>query len=160
LLAQLRRVLSMELGLFRGRRALVLSTLGVLIIPTIYAVTYLSSVWDPYGRADNLPVALVNEDRGTTYQGTPVHLGDTVVESLEQKHSFRYLRYAHAEEARDAVREGRVYFAVLIPEDFSEHAVLGKHDQSGKLVVYASEGNQYMASGLAKRFSVELAHQI
>ncbi|PTL85336.1 hypothetical protein DAT35_01025 [Vitiosangium sp. GDMCC 1.1324] len=160
LLGQLRRVLSMELGLFRGRRALVLSTLGVLVIPTLYAVTYLSSVWDPYGRADHLPVALVNQDRGATYQGTPVHLGDSVVDTLEQKHSFRYIHYSNAEEARDAVREGQLSFAVIIPEDFSEHAVVGKHAQAGKLVVYYSEGNQYMASGIAKRFSVELAHQI
>ena len=32
----------------------------LFFVPSIYAVTFLSSLWDPYGQVKNLPVAVVN----------------------------------------------------------------------------------------------------
>ncbi|WP_334469050.1 hypothetical protein [Levilactobacillus sp. HBUAS67488] len=32
----------------------------VMLIPSIYAVTFLKSMWDPYGRLNDLPIAVVN----------------------------------------------------------------------------------------------------
>ena len=40
--------------------------IAVLCIPFMYSFFYLKAYWDPYGEGniDNLPVAIVNEDKG------------------------------------------------------------------------------------------------
>ena len=40
---------------------------AVLIIPFMYSFFYLKAYWNPYGEGniDNLPVAIVNEDKGS-----------------------------------------------------------------------------------------------
>ena len=35
----------------------------VLIIPFMYSFFYLKAYWDPYGHMDDIPVAIVNEDK-------------------------------------------------------------------------------------------------
>ena len=40
--------------------------LGVSLIPALYNVIFLSSMWDPYGQVENLPVAVVNQDKAVT----------------------------------------------------------------------------------------------
>ena len=59
-----------------------------------------------------------------------------------------------------SVREGRLAFAVLLPPDFSRQAVLGAEPGAGRLILYLSEGNNYAAAGLARRFAPELAHRV
>nr|WP_054757624.1 hypothetical protein [Liquorilactobacillus satsumensis] len=50
------------------KHKLVLAVLSVImLIPTIYAVTFLSSLWDPYSKMDKLPVAVVNQDQAVQY---------------------------------------------------------------------------------------------
>lgn len=34
------------------------------MLPLLYGALYLWSFWDPYGRLDKIPVALVNDDKG------------------------------------------------------------------------------------------------
>lgn len=43
--------------------------LGVSLIPALYNVIFLSSMWDPYGQVENLPVAVVNQDKAVTSSG-------------------------------------------------------------------------------------------
>ena len=45
--------------------------LGVSLIPALYNVIFLSSMWDPYGKVSDLPVAVVNQDKAVTASGRP-----------------------------------------------------------------------------------------
>jgi Predicted membrane protein len=47
----------------------------MIFIPSIYSVTFLKSMWDPYGQLKNLPVAVVNNDKSVNYQGTDLKVG-------------------------------------------------------------------------------------
>ena len=39
---------------------------AIIAIPLIYAGLFLKSMWDPYGSVENLPVAVVNNDKSVT----------------------------------------------------------------------------------------------
>jgi putative membrane protein len=158
LLSDTVRVIRLELSLFRGRRKLALSTLGVMFVPSLYALMYLASVWDPYGKMQDLPVAIVNADRGCEYRGRTVDIGGEIVRTLEHEHKFRYEPFTDREPAKAAVRTGEMSFALLIPQDFSCNAIRGKRAAAGSLSVYVSEGNSYMAGIVGRRFATELAH--
>ena len=41
-------------------------TLGVAIIPSLYAWCNILANWDPYANTGNIQVAVANEDKGTT----------------------------------------------------------------------------------------------
>ena len=48
-------------NLFKSK-FLIVALIAIMTIPTIYTTLFLGSMWDPYGKVDNLPVAVVNND--------------------------------------------------------------------------------------------------
>lgn len=158
--AHTRRVAARDVLLVRRFRRLAWSALGVLLVPALYALIYLSSVWDPNARIAELPVALVNEDEGLQWRGQDLNLGLEVVRTLRGQATFGYRELHDADAARRGVREGQFAFAILLPADFSRQAVLGTQAGAGHLILYVSEGNNYTAAGFARRFAPELAHRV
>lgn len=60
------KLAALELRRF-GRGKLPRAALAaLLLLPLLYGALYLWSFWDPYGRLDRIPVALVNDDKGAT----------------------------------------------------------------------------------------------
>lgn len=57
---------------------------GVSLIPMMYNVIFLSSMWNPYGKLDKLPVAVVNEDKSATLNNQKLTIGADMVDSLEK----------------------------------------------------------------------------
>ena len=157
---QIRRVVGTEWALLRRHSRLRLAAVGVLMLPAFYALIYLASVWDPNAYTQALPVALVSEDAGMIYRGINVNVGRDVLAALEAKREFGYRRYSTAEAAREAVRRRDMIFALIVPADFSRHAMPGAEAQRGRLIVYTSEGNSYTGAGIARRFAPEVAHQV
>lgn len=153
-------IFQVELTLFQRFPKLRLSTVGVVLIPALYALIYLASVRDPSAHTANLKVAIVNLDRDLDYRGQHVNMGKEVVASLQQKNSFGFVDLADEEAAKQAVRLGHFGFALIIPADFSANAVPGQRAAGGRLQLYVSEGNNYNGANLAKRFAAELGHQV
>lgn len=149
-----------EFGLFKRFPKLRVSVPGIIIIPALYALIYLSSVWDPASRTEALPAIIVNLDQGVTYRGQDANLGKDLSATLMAKRTFGFTQSSDEDAARKAVRSGEALFALIIPADFSTNAVPGEKAGSGKLVVFASEGNNYTGAGFARRFASELGHQV
>ncbi len=150
----------MEAELFSRFPKLRVSVFGILVIPALYALIYLSSVWDPAGRTASLPATIINLDAGINYGGQQVNLGRELTDTLQNKQAFGFRVETDEAAARKAVRQGSSAFALIIPRDFSATAVPGLQSGGGKLVVYASEGDNYTGAGLARRFAAELGHQV
>lgn len=149
-----------EVQLFARYPKLLWAALAVALIPALYAVIYLSSVWDPAGKTGALPVAVVNLDAGMEYWAQDFNVGQEVVAKLQARHAFGFQNFADEAQARRSVREGRMAFALIIPKDFSANAIPGAASGAGKLVVYTSEGNSYQSAGLARRFAQDLGHEV
>jgi len=154
------RVALADLALIGRFRIMQLAVIGVAMVPAIYALIYLSSVWDPNAKTSALPVALVNLDVGVRYRQQETNVGQELVEELERGHLFGWQRMKDAESARNDVARGKLAFAVIIPEDFSAQAVPGAVAGGGKIRVILSEGNNYSSAGFARRFAVDLGHQV
>lgn len=153
-------IFRMEMTLFTRFPKLKVSAIGVAIIPALYALIYLSSVQDPSAHTGDLKAALVNLDKGLVYRDQNVNVGQEVAASIREKKAFGFVDYSDENEAKRAVRQGQLAFALIIPSDFSAIAVPGQSAAGGRLVVYVSEGNNYNGANLAKRFASELGHQV
>lgn len=154
------RVMVTDLMLFRRFPRLGLAALAIVLVPAAYALIYLSSVWDPNAKTSDLPVGIVNLDQGSVYQGRDSNVGAELVTELTKSGEFGFQRMDNAEGARQSVRLGRLAFAIIIPPDFSASALPGTRPGGGKVAVVLSEGNNYAAAGIARRFAAELGHQV
>ena len=75
------RLGSYEIRRFKGTLPRV-ALAFLILIPLLYGALYLWSNWDPYGRLDQVPVAVVNLDRPVTAQGQTVDAGAQFVDEL------------------------------------------------------------------------------
>ena len=139
---------------------LLIAALAVALIPAVYTVIYLSSVWDPSANTGALTVAIVNLDQGVTYREHGFNIGDEVVARLKSTGTFGYQNVNDEAQARRSVRQGHLAFALIIPSDFSSNALPGALAGAGKLVVYTSEGNNFETAALARRFADDLGHAV
>jgi putative membrane protein len=158
-LGWLRLGLQTELALFR-RPMLVVSVLAIVLVPSLYAVFYISSFWDPYGHLDRMPAALVNMDSGVSTDGREVNLGQDIVNRFQQNPPFHFINFPSIAAANEALHRGDVYFILVIPADFSERAMAARKDEPATLDLQVAEGGSYTGAILSKRFGSELAHTL
>jgi putative membrane protein len=160
LLLQILTIARLEASFFRRYPRALASGLVVALIPALYSLLYLASIWDPTAHTGALSVALVNLDQGVKYREHDFNMGQDMVARLKARHVFGFIDEPDEQTARTRVRQGQLAFALIIPRDFSSNAVPGAQAGAGKLVVYTSEGNSYQAAGLARRFAEELGHEV
>lgn len=98
----------------------VLVTIGVCIIPSLYAWFNIAANWDPYKNTQTMPIAVVSEDVGAEV-GSQGHInaGDLVVDKLKDNDQLQWT-FVSKEEALDGVYSGRFYAAVVIPSNFTQ----------------------------------------
>ena len=133
-----------ELRRFRGALPK-LALIFAMLVPVIYGAVYLAANWDPYGNLDKLPVALVNQDVPTTYQGTRIQAGQDVQDELVDGHAFQW-HVTSAADAEDGLRHGRYYLVLEIPADFSKNLVSGSTSdpQQARITVRRNDANGFV----------------
>ncbi|HCZ40018.1 MAG TPA: hypothetical protein DHV18_11405 [Brochothrix thermosphacta] len=105
-----------------GNRVLLISVIVLLFIPIMYAGTFLGSIWDPYGKTENLKIAVINEDKPVEMEGKKLDVGDQLVSNLKKNDSFDWQFVSNKEEANKELRTGDYYMIITIPKDFSKNA--------------------------------------
>jgi len=140
-----------EISLLNSLPLLWVSFIVISLVPTFYALTYLGSLWDPYKNLGNLPAGLVNLDTGTEFNGESYNLGHLFIEELKKKQTFGFISFDQKQNAEDAVNNGDIYFALVIPADFSSKAIPG--NETGELELITSSGRSYTASLIAQKFT-------
>ncbi len=106
------------LRLLKNPVALVI-TIGICVIPSLYAWYNIVANWDPYGNTANIKVAVANNDQGTSneYVGE-LNAGDETVSKLKENDQLGWV-FTDADAAVEGVKSGEYYAAIIIPDDFS-----------------------------------------
>ena len=106
------------LRLLKNPVALVI-TIGICVIPSLYAWYNIVANWDPYGNTANIKVAVANNDQGTSneYVGE-LNAGDETVSKLKENDQLGWV-FTDADAAVEGVKSGEYYAAIVIPDDFS-----------------------------------------
>lgn len=93
----------------------------IIAIPAIYTTLFLGSMWDPYGKLDNLPVAVVNLDEPVEYEGETLNVGKKLVDKLKDDGSLCF-NFTDADQAERGLENGTYYMVITVPKNFSENA--------------------------------------
>ena len=75
--------LGSELRRFRRSKLGRLAVAAIVLIPLLYSCLYLWAFWNPFGHVEKLPVAFVNDDKGTVVEGKPLRAGDQIVDKIK-----------------------------------------------------------------------------
>ena len=91
---------------------------GLFTIPLLYGGTLVWAFWDPIGRANNVPVAIVNLDQAVTVEGEKIDAGKDIVKTLLKQEQLDWSETS-AQEAASGLQEKKYYAYLTIPKDFS-----------------------------------------
>ena len=104
---------------------------GVCVIPALYAWVNIKACWDPYGNTSTMPIAVVNNDKGSVVLGEEINVGQEVVEELKQNNNIGW-KFVSKENADAGVVDGTYFASIEIPERFSEDLVSITTDKANK----------------------------
>lgn len=120
---------------------------ALILIPSIYTVVFLGSMWDPYGNSGNLPVAVVNKDKAVDYNDKKLDVGNQLVDKLKDNDSLDF-HFVNSKEANKGLKNGDYYMVITIPSNFSKNAttLLDKNPKKMVLNYTTNPGTNYVAS--------------
>ncbi|MFI3068405.1 YhgE/Pip family protein [Streptococcus suis] len=128
-----------------------ITILGVACVPALYNISFLTSMWDPYGRLDQLPVAVVNQDQSASFQDQTLTIGDDMVDNMKESQSLDF-HFVSEKDAEKGLEEGDYYMVITLPEDLSEKASSLLTDQPEPITIsyQTSKGHSFVASKMGE----------
>jgi len=138
-----------------------LALVFIVLVPLLYGGLYLWSNWDPYGKLDQIPVAVVNEDRPVTVNGQQVDAGSLFVQELKKDPIFDWHFVDRAEAAR-GVNDTDYYFEISVPADFSRKLASGAENkpERARMLITLDDGGGYIVGKMAQTVQSELENKI
>lgn len=130
---------------------------AVFTIPILYAGMFLWAFWDPYTYLDSLPIAVVNEDTGATFEGEKLELGDELVEKLEEEAIFDF-HFVDTQTGYKGLQNEDYYVLIEIPRNFSEHAttLLDDNPEKMQLTYVPNESYNFLAAQMGETAMLEI----
>ena len=124
--------------------------IGISLIPALYNIIFLSSMWDPYGKLSELPVAIVNKDQAATYNDEKLTIGEDMVSNLKDSNSLDF-HFVDEGEGERGLRDGDYYMVVTLPSNLSEKAssILTNHPEQMTIDYQTSSGHSFIASKMS-----------
>ncbi|TYR79395.1 YhgE/Pip domain-containing protein [Priestia megaterium] len=134
---------------------------GLLFVPFLYNIIFLSAYWDPYGKTDQIPVAVVNEDKGATLDGEKLQVGNDFVENLKDNHTFDW-KFTNKEEALKGLQNEKYYLVLELPKEFSENAttLMDKNPQKMKFIYHTNAGKNYSGAQIGSTAVTKINDEI
>lgn len=147
----------LEIKRLLRRRLVRAALLAIVLVPLLYGALYLWAFWDPYGRVDQMPVALVNLDRPAQVDGEVVDVGKSLTASLRESSVFDW-EAASPSQAAQGLEDGTYYLSVTIPSDFSARlaSVTVEDPRPAAIQVALNPASNYLASTIGRRVLSEV----
>lgn len=125
----------------------VIVIIGTMIIPLLYSYLYLGAFWDPYSKLSDLPVAVVNNDKGIEIEGEKRNIGEEICDSLDEDGSLDFV-FTDEKSAKEGTEGDDYYAMIIIPEDFSEKIASATSEEKteAEIIYSPNQKRNYLAS--------------
>ncbi|MCT4388071.1 YhgE/Pip domain-containing protein [Leuconostoc pseudomesenteroides] len=145
----------------RKIRGLPLLLIGIALIPSLYAVIFLSSLWDAYGNVNKLPVAIVNQDRAAKINGKTQHLGNNLTKNLVDGKQLKIIKTTKSQ-AASGLKSGKYYMTITIPSDFTENSgtLLSSNPVQPEIKIAHNTGQGFIAGKMTTSAAEKLQTKV
>lgn len=135
--------------------------IGISLIPALYNIIFLSSMWDPYGQLSDLPVAVVNNDKEASYNDNTMAIGKDMVSNLKENKTLDF-HFVDKEEGKKGLENGDYYMVVTLPSDLSEKSssILTDHPEQMQIDYQTSSGHSFIASKMSDSAMTQLKQSV
>lgn len=135
--------------------------IGISLIPALYNIIFLSSMWDPYGQLSDLPVAVVNNDKEASYNDNTMAIGKDMVSNLKENKTLDF-HFVDEEEGKKGLEDGDYYMVVTLPSDLSEKAasILTDHPKQMQIDYQTSSGHSFIARKMSDSAMTQLKQNV
>ena len=141
--------------------AFIIVMIGISLIPALYNIIFLSSMWDPYGQVSDLPVAVVNNDKEASYNDNTMAIGKDMVSNLKENKTLDF-HFVDEDEGMKGLEDGNYYMVVTLPSDLSEKAasILTDHPEQMQIDYQTSSGHSFIASKMSDSAMTQLKQNV
>jgi len=135
--------------------------IALALVPAIYNYIFLGSMWDPYGKLNDLPVAVVNLDKTSELNGKKFKLGDDVIAEMKKSKDLDY-HFVSEDKASKGIKKGDYYMVITFPENFSENAttLMNKKPKTVQLDYQTTRGHNYISSKMSESAMNQLKSEV
>ena len=135
---------------FTKNPIVVLTLLAIIILPSLYALINIQACWDPYENTGNLEFAVANLDKGSSFDGEKINVGDQLEDELKRNDDF-YWTFVSEDELREGVKNGTYYAGIIITKNFSSSikSITSDDPHSAELEYVVNRKSNPMASKLS-----------
>lgn len=155
------KTIKAEFEHIKSQKMLLAAILAIMFIPFLYSVFFLKSVWNPYGDAKYLPVAVVNEDRAVNFRGKKLDVGDQLVKNLKKNDGLDW-HFVSKKDAEYGLSHKEYYMVITIPKDFSKNAttVLDKDPKKMELQYTTNDSLNYIGKVISEEGAKQVNAQV
>jgi putative membrane protein len=134
-----------------------LSLLVAVLLPLAYGFLYLWAFWNPYENMKNVPVAVVNEDMGTIYEGKEENFGNRITDELKKNQVLKW-EFVKNDEATSGLDNQKYYAIIDIPADFSTNLTSAGSDnpQQAKISWRTHDSTNFLFTTYLKNINEEV----
>lgn len=155
-------------GWLEAHRRLIISLIGVSLVPLLYAGALIWVNHDPTGHLDKVPAAVVNLDRpATTSDGDELNLGPDIVDEVVDNDDSSNLDWKEQDQeaAEKALRKGDVQAVMTIPKGFSAAAASAGDEDPSKahatqVQIRTNDASNYLMGTISKTVGQEITNSI
>ncbi|MGS7088230.1 YhgE/Pip family protein [Streptococcus pyogenes] len=140
---------------------LMITMIGVALVPALYNLSFLGSMWDPYGRVNDLPIAVVNHDKPANRADKSLTIGNDMVDKMSKSKDLEY-HFVSAKQAQEGLKEGDYYMVITLPEDLSQRAATLLNPEPQKLTIryQTSKGHGMVAAKMGETAMAKLKESV
>ncbi|MCB2833185.1 YhgE/Pip domain-containing protein [Streptococcus dysgalactiae] len=140
---------------------LIITMIGVAMVPALYNLSFLGSMWDPYGRVNDLPIAVVNQDKPAKMADESLTIGDDMVDKMSKNKELDY-HFVSSKSAQKGLKKGDYYMVITLPEDLSQRATTLLNPEPQKLTIryQTSKGCGMVAAKMGETAMTKLKESV
>ncbi|CAM4181701.1 YhgE/Pip family protein [Streptococcus penaeicida] len=140
---------------------LIITMIGVALVPALYNLSFLGSMWDPYGQVEDLPIAVVNQDKSAKLNNGQLRIGQDMVDNMSKNKDLDY-HFVSEKKADKGLKNGDYYMVVTLPEDLSQKATTILEKKPEKMVIHyqTSKGHGMVASKMSEAAMTKLKSSV
>ncbi|WP_297042895.1 YhgE/Pip domain-containing protein [uncultured Eubacterium sp.] len=155
------KIFKRDLKRLLRNRAAVLVIGGVCLLPSLYAWFNIDANMDPYGNTQGIKIAVANCDEGASTAQMTLDAGETIIENLKENKQLGWT-FVDENEAKEGVKSGEYYAAIVIPENFSDSllSILSGDIKKPELDYYINEKKNAIAPKITDTGATTLQQQI
>jgi len=112
----LKIVFKQDIKIYKKRLFIIIA---LCIVPSLFSGVNLIACGSVYDNTDKIPIAVVNKDKGATFNDKTLNIGNSIVKNLKKNKKLKWI-FVTEKEADFGLRNGTYYASFVIPKDFSK----------------------------------------